>query len=192
MPESIFIQIGQCGNQIGNRFWEMALREHATYNKKGEYDRSLSSFFRNISDKKGGENKIIVNLKARGILIDMEEGVINSTSRSRIAELFDENQKITSTDGCGNNFAAGHEYFSKVYRENILEAIRIQCEECDTLQSFFITHSMGGGTGSGIGSFVMQLLSDYYPDVYKIGCVVFPGTNDDVITSPYNRYKDFS
>lgn len=45
MPrEIITIQIGQCGNQIGRRFWKMALQEHAKYSTG--FDDSMSSFFR--------------------------------------------------------------------------------------------------------------------------------------------------
>lgn len=43
MPrELVTLQVGQCGNQIGCRFWELALREHAAYNTKGVYDEALS------------------------------------------------------------------------------------------------------------------------------------------------------
>jgi tubulin epsilon len=49
MPrELVTIQVGQCGNQIGCRFWELALREHAAHNRSGVYDEALSSFFRNV------------------------------------------------------------------------------------------------------------------------------------------------
>jgi tubulin epsilon len=30
------------------RFWELALKEHAQYNKSPIYDDALSSFFRNV------------------------------------------------------------------------------------------------------------------------------------------------
>ena len=30
MTENVMIEIGQCGNQIGRRFWELALVEHAS------------------------------------------------------------------------------------------------------------------------------------------------------------------
>jgi len=46
MRELVTVQVGQCGNQIGCRFWEMALREHAAYNTRGVYDEPLSTFFR--------------------------------------------------------------------------------------------------------------------------------------------------
>lgn len=52
MPrELITIQVGQCGNQIGHRFWELALKEHAKYCKNNLFDDSLSSFFRNVDIK---------------------------------------------------------------------------------------------------------------------------------------------
>lgn len=38
MPgEMVTLQIGQCGNQVGLRFWELALRELAEHNTKGRY-----------------------------------------------------------------------------------------------------------------------------------------------------------
>lgn len=32
-PLPPFLTVGQCGNQIGCRFWDLALREHAAVNK---------------------------------------------------------------------------------------------------------------------------------------------------------------
>ncbi len=44
MPrEIITVQVGQCGNQIGLRFWELALREHARHNPEGIYDDAFST-----------------------------------------------------------------------------------------------------------------------------------------------------
>lgn len=43
MPrELITVQVGQCGNQIGCKFWELALKEHAAYNPGGLYDDAIS------------------------------------------------------------------------------------------------------------------------------------------------------
>ena len=58
MPrEQIVVQCGQCGNQVGCRFWEMALREHAAAaSSRGAaaplYDESLSTFFRNVDERR--------------------------------------------------------------------------------------------------------------------------------------------
>ena len=43
------------------------------------------------------------------------------------------------------------------------------------------------GTGSGVGTKVLELLQDEYPEVYRFATAVFPSADDDVITSPYNR-----
>ena len=42
------------------------------------------------------------------------------------------------------------------------------------------------GTGSGVGTFILNLLEDEYPDVYRFVTAVYPSLDDDVITSPYN------
>jgi tubulin epsilon len=76
MPrELITIQVGQCGNQIGTRFWDLALREHALANPKGIFEESMSSFFRNVETTGEGSKEIpvgdgttkIKGLKARVI-----------------------------------------------------------------------------------------------------------------------------
>lgn len=192
MTQSIVVQIGQCGNQIGYRFWEEALKEHAIINKKGIYDEALSSFFQNVEKKTGniipvndGNNKI-EDLKARAVLIDMEEGVVNEIMKSPLRKIFNSKQLITDVSGAGNNWAVGYYEYGYQYKEKIANVIRKAAEECDCLQCFFCIHSMGGGTGSGVGTFVLRLLEDEYPNIYRFVTAVYPSNDDDVITSPYN------
>ena len=45
------------------------------------------------------------------------------------------------------------------YRDQILEKIRCTVEACDSLQSFLLLHSLGGGTGSGLGTYILELLA---------------------------------
>ncbi len=45
---------------------------------------------------------------------------------------------------------------------------------------------IGGGTGSGVGSYIVNMLQDLYPEVYRFSTCVFPTEDDDVVTSPYN------
>lgn len=48
-------------------------------------------------------------------------------------------------------------------------------------------HSLGGGTGSGMGTYTLsEVLADLYPEMFKFSVCVFPSEDDDVITSPYN------
>ena len=177
MPrEIITIQVGQCGNQIGWRFWDLALREHS---QRGIlFDDAMSSFFYfNESQKL---------LKARTLLVDMEEGVINQLLKSDLGELFDTTQLIKDVSGAGNNWANGFYNYGKTYQNTILENIRKVLEICDSPQCFMMTHSIGGGTGSGLGSYIIKLLGENYPDIFKFTISVFPSKDDDVITSPYN------
>lgn len=95
-------------------------------------------------------------------------------------------QFITDVSGAGNNFAHGHHVYGPLYADRILEAVREAAELCDSLQSFFLMHSLGGGTGSGLGTYVLGLLEDAFPDVHRFVSAVFPSPDDDVVTSPYN------
>lgn len=105
MTQSIVVQIGQCGNQIGCRFWDLALREYAANNKLGNFDESFSSFFRNVDSKSGREisvgsgTKKISSLRARSVLVDMEEGVVNDILSGPLKELFDTRQLVTDVSG---------------------------------------------------------------------------------------------
>lgn len=117
----------------------------------------------------------------------MEEGVVHDMLRTPLfAELLDTQQFITNTPGSGNNWAQGFAEHGPMYRSHILEKLRRATEPCDSLQSFILLHSLGGGTGSGLGSYILSLLEDEYPEVYRFTTSVFPSSDDDVITSPYN------
>lgn len=194
MTQSIMVQVGQCGNQIGCRFWDLCLREHSFYGQKGIYDDSVSSFFRNTDsrfdfdvDLSVGQGKSkISNLKARAILVDMEEGVINEMLQTRLGSIFDHKQLVTDVSGSGNNWAVGNKEYGNLYKDQIIEQVRKAAEACDCLQCFFVLHSMGGGTGSGLGTAILALLKDEFPEVYRFVTAVYPSQDDDVITSPYN------
>lgn len=40
--------------------------------------------------------------------------------------------------------------------DSILEILRKQTEACDALQGFQLIHSLGGGTGAGLGSLLLS------------------------------------
>uniref|UniRef100_A0A8C6S899 Tubulin, epsilon 1 n=1 Tax=Neogobius melanostomus TaxID=47308 RepID=A0A8C6S899_9GOBI len=191
MTQSIVVQVGQCGNQVGCRFWDLALREHAHINKNGLYDEALGSFFRNVDSRQSCAASVSVGgrihqLKARAVLVDMEEGVVNQILQGPLREVFDSTQLLTDVSGSGNNWAVGYMTYGSAYRDQIVEKVRKAAEHCDCLQCFFLIHSMGGGTGSGLGTRVLGLLEDEFPEVCRIVTSVYPSEEDDVVTSPYN------
>ena len=42
--------------------------------------------------------------------------------------------------------------------------VRREAESCDCLQGFQLTHSLGGGTGSGMGTLLISKIREEYPD----------------------------
>jgi tubulin gamma len=49
-------------------------------------------------------------------------------------------------------------------------------------------HSIAGGTGSGLGSYLLERLNDHYPKKLVQTYSVFPNTEEmsDVVVQPYN------
>ena len=130
---------------------------------------------------------MINDLKARAIVVDMESGVINNKIlNGELKDIFESRQCISDNSGAGNNWACGHHEYGPLYKDEIEERVRQAVEKCDSLQGFFFLHSIGGGTGSGLGTFILQDLADLYPSVFRFSTCVFPSNDDDVITSPYN------
>ena len=54
-------------------------------------------------------------------------------------------------------------------------------------QGFMLLHSIAGGTGSGLGSFVLERLNDKFPKKLIQTYSVFPNAQEgDVVVQPYN------
>lgn len=178
----------------GCRFWDLALREHAAVNPAGVFDDAFSSFFRNVDERYadpvdipiGDGTRPISALRARAVLVDSEEGVVSQLLRGHLADLFDRSLLVTDVSGAGNNWAHGHSVYGPAHRERFLDAVRKAAGACDSLQCFQLIHSLGGGTGSGLGTYLLSALRDEYPRQLHFATSVFPSADDDVITSPYN------
>lgn len=61
-----------------------------------------------------------------------------------------------------------------------------EAEGSDSLEGFILTHSIAGGTGSGLGSFILEKLNDRFPKKILQTYSVFPNKTADVIVQPYN------
>lgn len=117
----------------------------------------------------------------------MEESVVDGLMSGPLGSLFDIRQKLTDVSGSGNNWAHGFGHYGPKYHDNLLDNIRRSVEACDALEAFSFTHSLGGGTGSGLGSYLLQQVADEYPSSIRLSTVVAPSAfGDDVVTSPYN------
>ncbi|XP_030636100.1 tubulin beta-1 chain isoform X15 [Chanos chanos] len=105
MREIVHLQIGQCGNQIGSKFWEVIGEEHGinsvgTY--EGDTDLQLERVNVYFNEAHGGK------YVPRALLVDLEPGTMDSVRGSRIGKLFRPDNFIHGSSGAGNNWAKGH------------------------------------------------------------------------------------
>ena len=159
--EMVTVQVGQCGNQIGRRFWAKLLHEAAAQQQAsggaggGTYDAAMSAFFRNVDARYEPPAELAVgaplsSLRARALLIDTEEGVVSETLRDpRFGDLFDAAQLVTDVSGAGNNWGHGYGEYGPKYGDEIEAAASAALERCDSPQAFFFLHSVGGRAGKG-------------------------------------------
>jgi len=120
-------------------------------------------------------------------MLDLEPRVIHSIQNSEQQRLYNRENIFLSPQGggAGNNWASGYsqaEEFQvhallQLYRnlfitvtqsqEDILDMVDREAEGSDSLEGFLLCHSVAGGTGSGMGSFILEVLfsnttSDYF------------------------------
>merc|ERR1711887_56155 len=140
MREILHVQAGQCGNQIGSKFWEVISDEHGidpTGLYKGESDLQMERI--NVYYNEAGGGKYV----PRAVLVDLEPGT--------------------------------------------MDVVRKESEGCDLLQGFQLTHSLGGGTGSGMGTLLISKIREEYPGRIMNSYSVVPSPKvSDTVVEPYN------
>ena len=65
----------------------------------------------------------------------------------------------------------------------VLDVVRKEAEGTDCLQGFQITHSLGGGTGAGMGTLLISKIREEYPDrmMCTYSVVPSPKVSDTVV-----------
>merc|ERR1712013_439056 len=125
----------------------------------------------------------------RSVLLDLEPRVIDSIMQSPYANLYNTENIYTSKDGggAGNNWGQGFEQAEKLHEE-LFDIIDREADGSDSLEGFVLCHSIAGGTGSGMGSYMLDRINDRYPKKLIQTYSVFPQQEDisDVVVQPYN------
>eukprot|EP01083_Nonionella_stella_P005935 17124_1 len=190
--EIINIQVGQCGNHIGNLFWHTLVKEHQLMedgsftgnpNQKDSQLRldKIRTYFREDGAMK---------FTPRSCMVDLESKTMDMIQASPLGSLFKPNDMCFGASGCagGGTFAWAKKWIridangAELINE-VLEVIRKQTEHCDCLQGFQLMHSISSSTGGGMGTVLLTKLSDLYKRPLKTTFSVFPShspTDDGV------------
>ncbi|XP_074602347.1 tubulin beta-1 chain-like [Brevipalpus obovatus] len=191
MREIVQIQTGQCGNQVGTKFWEVISKEHGI-DKDGKYqqtqvddehDRSVKLERVNVYFQETSSNSYV----PRSVLVDLEPGAIDSVKNGPIGSMFRPENIVYGHGGAGNNWAKGYYSDGAELIDSVLEIMRKEVERCDCLQGFQLCHSLGGGTGSGMGTLIIAKMREEYPDRIMTTFSIFPSPKvSDTVVEPYN------
>ena len=100
----------------------------------------------------------------RAVLVDLEPGTMDSVRSGPFGQIFRPDNFVFGQSGAGNNWAKGHYTEGAELVDSVLDVVRKEAESCDCLQGFQLTHSLGGGTGSGMGTLLISKIREEYPD----------------------------
>ncbi|KAB8071268.1 tubulin beta subunit [Aspergillus leporis] len=184
MREIIHLQTGQCGNQVGAAFWQTISGEHGLdgsgmYN--GTSDLQLERMDVYFSEVNG--NKYV----PRAVLVDLEPGTMDAIRSGPHGALFRPDNFVFGQSGAGNNWAKGHYTEGAELVDQVLDVVRREAEGCDSLQGFQIAHSLGGGTGAGMGTLLISKIREEFPDRMMATFSVMPSPKvSDTVVEPYN------
>uniref|UniRef100_A0A3B3Y6P5 Tubulin beta chain n=1 Tax=Poecilia mexicana TaxID=48701 RepID=A0A3B3Y6P5_9TELE len=179
MREILHLQAGQCGNQIGAKFWEVISDEHGidpTGVYHGDSDLQLDRINVYYNEASGGK------YVPRAVLVDLEPGTMDSVRSGPFGQVFRPDNFVFGQSGAGNNWAKGHYTEGAELVDSVLDVVRKEAEGCDCLQGFQLTHSLGGGTGSGMGTYTGEGMDEMEFTEAE--------SNMNDLVSEYQQYQD--
>lgn len=186
MREVICIHVGQGGIQIGNACWELFCLEHGIQpdgqmpsdKTIGGGDDAFNTFF-----SETGSGKHV----PRSLFLDMEPTVVDEVRIGTYRQLFHPEQLISGKEDAANNYARGYYTEGKNFIDLAMDRIRKLADNCTGLQGFLVFTAVGGGTGSGLGSLVLDQLKKDYPKKSRLGFTVYPSPQiSNAVVEPYN------
>uniref|UniRef100_A0A336LVT1 Tubulin beta chain n=1 Tax=Culicoides sonorensis TaxID=179676 RepID=A0A336LVT1_CULSO len=184
MREIIFMQIGHCGNKVGQKFWELVCNEHCL-DYEGHYvgtttiPRQRIDVYFDVGQKE--------TYVPRSIFVDLEPGTLKGLQKAPYGNLFSPDAFLYGHNGAANNWAKGFYTEGAEMMDKILNLTRKRVENCDLIQGFQLVHSIGGGTGAGMGSLLARKLKDEYgSSIINTFSVVPSPKVSEVVVEPYS------
>ena len=186
MREIISLHVGQAGIQLGNTCWNQFCLEHGIQadgildpdKTIDSGDNTFNSFYSETS-----EGRYV----PRSIFVDLEPTVIDKVFTGTNHRLFDPHLIVSGKEDASDIFARGYYTIGKEKVDLCLDKIRKLAEDCTDLQGFLIYNSVGGGTGSGLGSLLLERLSEEFGKKSTLGFTIYPSSRvSSSVVEPYN------
>lgn len=178
------MHIGQAGVQIGESCLELLALEHglakdgAKINPSAQMTSGFYSFFEESSSGK---------FSPRSIFIDLDPMVIEDLKAGEYRHMIKSQYLIKGKEDAANNFARGRYTVGKDILDPTLDIFRRLAESCGSLQGFVLTHSIGGGCGSGFTSLLLEHISTEFGLKKNIlDYCIFPSDASLCVVEPYN------
>jgi len=190
--EIVHIQVGGCGNHIGNAFWEVVCKEHRINPQTGVFEgdqkendsplelQRIGTYF----DEAGETNSL--RYAPRACLIDLDPSTADLNQTSATSALYKPDNQIYGDGDCGGIWPEGHYEKGADTIDKCMDGIRKQIEKCHHLQGFQFTHGISGGSGGGMGTYLAVKIGDSFPDKSLLTFSVFPSSNPDFARSKYD------
>jgi len=180
--EVLTINVGQCGIQMGSTVWVQYCAEHGI-EKNGENpsthdDGTFQCFF-----EETGAGQYV----PRNLMVDLEPNVIDDVKNSEFSAIYHPEFLLAGKEDAANNFARGHYTVGKEMIDKVNDRLRKMVDNCDNVQGFVVNHSVGGGTGSGLGALMLERIAVDYRKKSKLGFEAYPSpTISTCVVEPYN------
>merc|ERR1711994_295796 len=123
----------------------------------------------------------------RNLSVDLEPTVLDDIRRGPQAGMYHPEFLVNGKEDAANNFARGHYTVGKEQMDIVNDRIRKLVDNSENVQGFIVNHSVGGGTGSGMGMLILERLAVDFRKKSKIGFELYPSPNiSTCIVEPYN------
>ena len=131
MREIVHLQTGQCGNQIGSKFWEVISEEHGL-DPAGRYvgDNTLQLERINVYYNEANGGRYV----PRAVLVDLEPGTMDAVRAGPFGQLFRPDNFIFGQSGAGNNWAKGFYTEGAELMDNVLDVVRKEVNTMDLIK----------------------------------------------------------
>jgi len=184
--ELLSIHIGQAGLSVGNSCWELYCMEHGILpdgtipgdKNDGIENSAYNTFF---GETESGKHV------PRAVMVDLEPTVCDSIRTGEYKSLYHPESIISGKEDAANNYARGHYTIGKDIIDTVVDKVRKMSDNCSALQGFLIFHATGGGTGSGLGSLLLERLAVDFSRKTKMSFAITPSPQiSTAVVEPYN------